>query len=69
MRPVSRDGRLARSPSRLSKEYTASDYKEYEMERKKMKKEFKKDIGDKAAKGLLAGGGLAVLLEALDAFS
>ena len=69
VRPVSRDGRLARSPSRLSKEYTASDYKEYEMERKKMKKEFKKDIGDKAAKGLLAGGGLAVLLEALDAFS
>lgn len=69
VRPVSRDGRLARSPSRLSKEYTASDYKEYELERKKMKKEFKKDFGDKAAKGLLAGGGLAVLLEALDAFS
>lgn len=68
-RPVSRDGRPARSPSRLSKEYSAADYREYEAERKRQKKEMKRNIGDGAAKGLLAGGGLAVLLEALDAFS
>jgi len=68
-RPASRDDRPPRSPSRLSREYSAADYKAYEAEKKRQKKEFRKSIGDGAAKGLLAGGGLAVLLEALDSLS
>ncbi|KAK5952422.1 hypothetical protein OHC33_006465 [Knufia fluminis] len=68
-RPVSRDGRPPRSPSRLSREYTPAEYKEYEAAKKRQKKELRRNIGDGAAKGLLAGGGLAVFLEALDSLS
>ena len=68
-RAASRDGRPPRSPSRLSREYSAADYKDYEAEKKRQKKEFRKNIGDGAAKGLLAGGGMAVFLEALDSLS
>lgn len=65
-RPKSRDG-PPKSPSRLSREYTVADYRSYEEERKRQKKEKRRHISDGAAKGLLAGGGLAVFLEALDA--
>lgn len=65
-RPQSRDGKPPRSPSRLSREYTSADYKAYEEQRKRRKKEAKHNLTDGAAKGLLAGGGLAVFLEALD---
>lgn len=68
-RPASREGRPAKSQSTLSREYTVAEYKAYEAERKRHRKGLKRDISDNAAKGLLAGGGLAVLLEALDAFS
>lgn len=68
-RPQSRDGKPPRSPSRLSREYTAADYRAYEEERKRHKKEAKRNLTDGAAKGLLAGGGLAVFLEALDSLS
>ena len=68
-RPVSRDGRPPRSPSRLSREYSTTEYKEYEAEKKRQKKEHRRNIGDGAAKTLLAGGGLAVFLEALDSLS
>ena len=65
-RPKSRDG-PPKSPSRLSREHTVADYRSYEEERKRQKKEKRRHISDGAAKGLLAGGGLAVFLEALDA--
>lgn len=66
IRPKSRDGNQPKSPSRLSREYTTSDYRAYEEERKRQKKEKRRNISDGAAKGLLAGGSLAVFLEALD---
>lgn len=68
-RPVSRDGRPPRSPSRLSREYSTAEYRDYEADKKRQKKELRRNIGDGAAKGLLAGGGLAVFLEALDSLS
>ncbi|KAK5097576.1 hypothetical protein LTS08_006990 [Lithohypha guttulata] len=69
VRPRSRDGKPSRSPSRLSREYTTADYKAYEEERKRHKKESRRNLSNGAAKGLLAGGGIAVLLEALDSLS
>ena len=47
--------------------YTTADYKAYEEEKKRQKKEKRRELSDGAAKGLLGAGGLAVLLEALDA--
>lgn len=61
-----REGKPPKSPSRLSREYSAADYKAYGEEKKRQRKEMRKNIGDGATKGLLAGGGLAVFLEALE---
>lgn len=70
-RPKSRDGKPPRSPSRLSREYPRDGDFRYrhdeEEERRRWKREKKHKISDGAVKGLLAGGGLAVFLEALDA--
>ena len=65
-RTMSRDGRPPKSPSRLSREYSTADYRAYEDEKKRHRKETRRRLSDGAAKGLLAGGGFAVLLEALD---
>lgn len=69
-RPKSRDGRPHRSPSRLSREYQREPeyrYRHEEEEEKRRKREKRSKFSDGAVKGLLAGGGLAVFLEALDA--
>lgn len=69
-RPKSREGKPPRSPSRLSKEYQRNESRyrqDEEEERRRLKKEKRSKFGDGAVKGLLAGGGLAVFLEALDA--
>lgn len=69
-RPKSRDGKPPRSPSRLSREYQREVDRmrhEDEEDRRRLKREKRNKLGEGAAKGLLAGGGLAVFLEALDA--
>lgn len=70
-RPKSRDGKPPRSPSRLSREYqrdAESRYRyEEEEERRRAKRDKRSKISDGAVKGLLAGGGLAIFLEALEA--
>lgn len=71
-RPKSRDGKPHRSPSRLSREYQREPesryrYEEEEEQRRRIKRERRSKFSDGAVKGLLAGGGLAVFLEALDA--
>lgn len=69
-RPVPQEGKPPRSPSRLSHPknvHTPGRYKETEEERRARKKQLRREIGDGAAKTLLAGGGLAVFLEALEA--
>lgn len=70
-RPNSRDGKPPRSPSRLSREYQRNLELRYRQEegeeRRQIKRERRSKFGDNAVKGLLAGGGLAVFLEALEA--
>lgn len=70
-RPRSREGKPPRSPSRLSKEYPRNSESRHrqdeEEERRRLKRDKRSKFGDGAVKGLLAGGGLAVFLEALDA--
>ena len=68
--PASREGKPPKSPSRLSHSTHAHGpgrYKETEEEKRARKKQLRRDIGDGAAKTLLAGGGIAVFIEALEA--
>lgn len=82
-RPGSRDGPPPRSPSRLPHTHPPPVHREHSYsypsqssarsrqakleEEEAHRKQVKRKLGDRAAKGLLAGGGIAVLLEALDA--
>lgn len=72
-RPVSRDGKPPRSPSRLNQSVSGGGPqarpKTAEEERKAAKKESRKKLGEGARNGLLAGGGIAMFLEALESLS
>ncbi|KAH0847839.1 hypothetical protein FOPE_00941 [Fonsecaea pedrosoi] len=66
-RPVSQDGKSARSPSRLSQHNTTSRI--HDEKRHSREKSTKQNIRESATKGLLGAGAIAGFLEALEGLS
>ena len=66
-RPVSQDGKAARSPSRLSQQSTPT--RAHEERRHTKEKSSRQNFKESATKGLLGAGAIAGFLEALEGFS
>ncbi len=66
-RPVSQDGKGARSPSRLSQQGTAA--RSYDEKRHAKEKSSRQNFKESATKGLIGAGAIAGFLEALEGFS
>ncbi|KAJ9605645.1 hypothetical protein H2200_009494 [Cladophialophora chaetospira] len=66
-RPVSQDGKSARSPSRLSQQSTPT--RSHDEKRHAKEKSSRQNFKESATKGLLGAGAIAGFLEALEGFS